>query len=83
MLTKLLVVTLLSMKIMLTMLIITLIVVENHTVHAPNFPATANMQREEKKGKERSIYSGELVFEIKNDFVFPCVIKSFHFPCSN
>ena len=55
----------------------------NHIDHALNFPATANMQREEKKGKERSIYSGELVFEIKNDFVFPCVIKSFHFPCSN
>ena len=37
------------------------------------------MQREEKKGKGRSIYSGELVFEIKYDFVFPCVIKSFSF----
>ena len=51
----------------------------NHIDHALNFPATANMQREEKKGKERSIYSGELVFEIKNDFVFPCVTKSFSF----
>ena len=51
----------------------------NHNDHALNFPATANMQREEKKRKERSIYSGELVFEIKKDFIFSFFIKSFSF----